>query len=168
MVVLGGLEDKERSGDDPGGQGHASHQSREYEEGGSAWKDDKFPPCKCVVWVPLGSWARVQWLLAVWGLRRHRGGQRREVSAEEEVARERGQEERGAGARRPEAPTSGWTKPLQRKMRASGPFPCQPLPGCDLRWHKGEREVGEDSGPEIGGDRPSRRCQTQCPSQGTS
>lgn len=128
----------------------------------------QFLPCRCAVWVPGGSWAPVQWAASCLGLSRHHGGQQREVSAEEEVATERGEEEGGARDGRREAPTLRQTKPLQRKMKASGLFPCQPLPGCDFRWHKGERGVGEDSGPKIGGDRPSPRCQTQCPLQETS
>lgn len=96
-------------------EAESTRERRGYMEG------HQFPLCKCVVWVPVGSWAPDQWAASCLGLSRHRGGQQREVSVEEEVARERGEEEIGAGARRREAPTLRSDQALGKENKSKWP-----------------------------------------------
>lgn len=62
----------------------------------------QLPLRKCVVWVPLGIPALVQWAAGRAHLSRHCGGQQRELLEAlrvETLPRERGEGDRGAGAR---------------------------------------------------------------------
>lgn len=91
------MEDKERSEDEPGARvmlftkTESTRRRRGYPE------RHQQPPCKCVVWVPVGSQAAVPWAAGRLGLSMPRGGQQRDVSGEGEVAGEWGEEDRGEG-----------------------------------------------------------------------
>lgn len=91
------MEDKVRSEDEPGAGVMLFTKAESTRRRKWHMERHQLPPCKCVVWVSVGSQAPVLQASGCLGPSRHCGGPQREVSGEGKVAGEWGEEEPGPG-----------------------------------------------------------------------